>query len=95
MDREHVRRCVGVEDPAMLDEWEYLILKGQWERVMKRIELRDDGEVEYGPLNEETLNDLGSEGWEVCGYSESSAQTCTLILKRKMISESEREGGRP
>ena len=73
----------------MYDRWHYVILRGRWERVMKRIELRDDDEVEYGPLNEETLNRLGAEGWEVCGYSESSDQTCTLILKRAIISEGE------
>lgn len=68
----------------MPDQWEYVIMKGQWERVMKRIELRDEADVEYGPLNEDTLNRLGADGWEVCGYSEPSASTCTLILKRRI-----------
>jgi hypothetical protein len=73
----------------MPDQWEYVILRGRWERVMKRIELTDDADVEYGPLNEETLNRLGLDGWEVCGYSESSTLTCTLILKRRIACEGE------
>jgi hypothetical protein len=71
----------------MYDQWEYLILTGRWERIMKQIELRDEADVEYGALNEETLNRLGAEGWELCGYNNSSVSPCTLILKRKFDSE--------
>jgi hypothetical protein len=71
----------------MHDRWEYLILMGRPEKILTRIELRDKADVDYGPLSEQTLNRLGAEGWEVCGYNNSSVSPCTLILKRRVDPE--------
>jgi hypothetical protein len=41
--------------------------------------------MDYGRrLDQELLNRLGGEGWEVCGYNASSTCAGVLILKRKL-----------
>ena len=51
----------------MHEQWEYQLLTGCGR---KRIMKSEDG-VEHGSFNQELLNSLGKDGWEVCGGSVS------------------------
>jgi hypothetical protein len=66
----------------MHDQWEYTLLIGHGLRQT----LRDAEGVEYGRLNQELLDRLGKEGWEVYSHSFSFVSPRIMILKRKMTS---------
>jgi hypothetical protein len=68
---------------SMLDQWEYKLLVAEGLPAT----FRDREGRDYGHrLDQELLNRLGKEGWEVCAYNLSSVSSGVLILKRKVTS---------
>lgn len=68
----------------MFAEWEYKLLTAE----ALESPLQDEAGNKYGKLNEATLNALGKEGWEVCGYNLLLNYVGTLIMKRKRSTQS-------
>jgi hypothetical protein len=60
----------------MAQHWEYKLLVGHGLSNT----LRDQDDVDHGPLTAALLNKLGRDGWEVCSHTLLPA---TLILKRQ------------
>ena len=67
----------------MREQWEHKMLVGHWPWQ----DLRDAEGVSYGRLNQELLNRLGKEGWELCSESFSFVSPRIVILKRKAAGE--------
>jgi hypothetical protein len=66
----------------MIEQWEYKLLVAEGLPAT----FRDSEGVDYGRrLDQELLNRLGSEGWEVCSYNASSTCSGVLILKRRLV----------
>ena len=67
------------------DQWEYKTISSrEWPRMLK------DAGSNFGRSNEwevqdQLLNGLGREGWEVCAYSRGTFQFM-LVLKRRIVS---------
>lgn len=64
---------------VMGESWEYKFFVGHGFGSR----LRDSQGKDYGPLCEALLNQLGSEGWEVCSHTFSAESQPSLIVRRR------------
>ena len=62
-------------------EYKFLVGRGLGGRLV------DDDGVDHGPLTQELLNRLGSEGWEVCSHMFCSQTQPSLIVKRRLAEQ--------